>query len=309
MGALAVSVTMIFNTRQRCVEEGVEAALHDRPRPGAAPKLTDKQCGHVIATACTPAPTGHGHWTLRLLAGKVVQLGYADTFSHEAVRRLLKNTLKPWQVQEWCIPEVSAEFVAPMEDVLDLYESPYDPARPVVCLDDSPKQLIGVVRTPIPPHPGTPAREDTAYERKGVRDLMMICEPKRGWREVLITERRTKIDFAHCMRHIVQSYPDAAVIRVVLDNLNTHKPASLYEAFPPDEARSITKKLEFHYAPKHGSWLNIAEIELAVLSNMCLSQRITDNEWLLRRYPLFWRMAGSNFRQRQLRVDRLSRHF
>jgi len=169
-----------------------------------------------------------------------------------------------------------------MEDVLDLYEAAYDPAYPVVCFDESPKQLIAEVREPIPAQPGTPARENTEYVRKGVRDLMMICEPKRGWREVLITERRTKIDFAHCMKHVVGCYPEAAVIRVVLDNLNTHKPASLYEAFPPEEARAIARRLEFHYTPKHGSWLNIAEIELAVLSNMCLSQRIPDEQTLRR---------------------------
>jgi len=201
-----------------------------------------------------------------------------------------------------------------MEDVLDLYEAPYDPARPLVCFDESPKQLIGEVREPILPKPGTPAREDTEYERRGVRDLMMICEPKRGWREVLITKRRTKIDFALCMRHIVQAYPDAEVIRVVLDNLNTHKPASLYEAFPPDEARAIAKKLEFHYTPKHGSWLNIAEIELAVLSNMCLSQRIPDEDALRRQVeanvrernlkatPVKWRFTTQHARRKLARM-------
>ena len=167
-----------------------------------------------------------------------------------------------------------------MEDVLDLYAAPYDLARPVVCFDESPKQLIGEVREPLPVEPGKPARQDTEYQRNGVRDLMMICEPKRGWRDVLIMERRTKVEFAHCMRHIVAAYPDAEVIRVVLDNLNTHKAASLYAAFPPEEARAIARKIEFHYTPKHGSWLNIAEIELAVLSNMCLSKRIPDEHSL-----------------------------
>jgi hypothetical protein len=136
------------------------------------------------------------------------------------------------------------------------------------------------VRSPIPSRPGAPARQDTEYQRNGVRDLMMICEPKRGWCDVMIMERRTKIKFAHCMRHIVQFYPDAEVIRVVLDNLNTHKAASLYEAFPPEEARAIARKIEFHYTPKHGSWLNITEIELAVLSNTCSSQRIPDEKSL-----------------------------
>jgi len=217
-------------------------------------------------------------------------------------------------VQEWCIPEVSAEFVAPMEDLLDLYAEPYDPARPVICFDESPKQLIGEVREPIPPQPGAPARQDTEYKRNGVRNLMMICEPKRGWRNVLIMQRRTKIDFAHAMRHIVECYPDAEVIRVVLDNLNTHKTASLYEAFAPEEARAIARKLEFHYTPKHGSWLNIAELELAVLSNMCLSQRIADEETLRREVeanvrernakaiPIKWKFSTQDARRKLARL-------
>lgn len=217
-------------------------------------------------------------------------------------------------MQEWCIPEVSAEFVAPMEDLLDLYAEPYDPVRPVVCFDESPKQLIGEVREPMPPQPGAPARQDTEYKRNGVRNLMMICEPKRGWRDVLIMQRRTKIDFAHAMRHIVECYPDAEVIRVVLDNLNTHKTASLYEAFPPEEARAIARKLEFHYTPKHGSWLNIAELELAVLSNMCLSQRIADEETLRREVeanvrernakaiPIKWKFSTQDARRKLARL-------
>ncbi len=217
-------------------------------------------------------------------------------------------------MQEWCIPEVSAEFVAPMEDLLDLYAEPYDPVRPVVCFDESPKQLIGEVREPIPPQPGAPARQDTEYKRNGVRNLMMICEPKRGWRNVLIMQRRTKIDFAHAMRHIVECYPDAEVIRVVLDNLNTHKTASLYEAFAPEEARAIARKLEFHYTPKHGSWLNIAELELAVLSNMCLSQRIADEETLRREVeanvrernakaiPIKWKFSTQDARRKLARL-------
>jgi hypothetical protein len=201
-----------------------------------------------------------------------------------------------------------------MEDVLDLYAEPYDPARPVLCFDESPKPLIGEVRQAIPAQPGHPAREDTEYQRNGVRDLMMICEPRRGWREVLVMERRTRIEFAHCMRHIVEAYPEAEVIRVVLDNLNTHKPASLYEAFPPEEARAIARKLEFHYTPKHGSWLNIAELELAVLSNMCLSQRIPDEESLRQQVatnvrernakaaPVKWKFSTQDARRKLARL-------
>lgn len=169
-----------------------------------------------------------------------------------------------------------------MEDVLDLYNEPYDAKRPVICFDESPKQLIAEVREPLPPEPGQPARYDVEYQRNGVRNLLMLCEPKRGIREVLVTTTRTKIDFANAMKHLTESYADADVIRVVLDNLNTHKIASLYEAFAPEEARRIARKLEFHFTPKHGSWLNIAEIEFAVLSNMCLNERIPDEETLTR---------------------------
>ena len=189
-----------------------------------------------------------------------------------------------------------------MEDVLDLYEEPYDPQRPVVCFDESPKQLIAEVREPIPVEPGTPARYDTEYERKGVCDLMMICEPKRGFREVAITDRRTKIEFAHCMKQIAELYPEADVIRVVLDNLNTHKVASFYEAFPAEQARNLARRLEFHYTPKHGSWLNIAEIELAVLSNMCLSQRIPDKDQLRRE-------VEANVQQRNRQAKRVNWRF
>jgi len=165
-----------------------------------------------------------------------------------------------------------------MEEVPDLYEAPYDPARPVVCFDERPRQLLAEVRPAEPPAPDKPAREDTEYERKGVRNRMMICEPQCGVREVLIAERQTKVDCAQSLRHLADRYPEADVIRVVLDHLNTHKAASFYEAFPPEEARRLARKLEFHDTPKHGSGLNIAEIEWAVLSNACLSRRIPDEE-------------------------------
>jgi hypothetical protein len=183
-----------------------------------------------------------------------------------------------------------------MEDVLDLYEEPYDEKRPVVCFDESPRQLVAEVREPLPPEPGQPARYDVEYKRNGVRNLLMICEPKCGTREVLVTETRTKLDFAHAMKHVVDLYASADVIRVVLDNLNTHKIGSLYEAFPPEQARALAKKLEFHYTPKHGSWLNIAEIEFAVLANMCLSQRIADEETLKR-------VVAANVAERNLQAQ------
>ena len=164
-----------------------------------------------------------------------------------------------------------------MEDVLDVYTRPYDPRRPQVCLDETSRQLLGEVAPPLPAAPGRPAREDYEYTRGGVCNLFMLCEPLRGWRHVVVSDRRTRLDFAHCVQELVDvHYPDAERIVLVMDNLNTHTPASLYEAFPPAEAKRLADKLEIHHTPKHGSWLNMAEIELSVLARQCLGQRLPD---------------------------------
>ncbi len=170
-----------------------------------------------------------------------------------------------------------------MEDVLDLYAEDYDEKRPVVGFDETSKQLIKETRLPLPARAGCVARFDYEYERGGVRNLFMFCEPKRGWRHVEVTQQRTMLDFAEQMKWLVDvEFPEAESVRVVMDNLNTHKAASLYERFAPEEARRILCKLEFHYTPKHGSWLNMAEIELSVLSRQCLDRRIGDEEMLKR---------------------------
>ena len=168
-----------------------------------------------------------------------------------------------------------------MEDVLDVYKRPYDPRRPNVCLDETSKQLIGETRIPVPACPGQPARYDYEYKRNGVANLFMIFEPLAGKRHVKVTQRRTKIDWAYCVREMVdQIYPDAEQIVLVMDNLNTHNKSSLYEAFEPAEAKRIADKLEIHYTPKHGSWLDMAEIELGILARQCLSRRIDNMEQL-----------------------------
>ena len=170
-----------------------------------------------------------------------------------------------------------------MEDVLDVYTRPYDPRRPQVCLDETSVQLIGEKRIPVAMAPGRPARFDYEYERNGVCAMFMLNEPLRGWREVVVADQRTAIDFAHVVKHLVDvHYPDAERIVLVMDNLNTHTPGSLYEAFDPTEARRLADKLEIHYTPKHASWLDMAEIELSVLSSQCLDQRIPDKGTLVR---------------------------
>ncbi len=170
-----------------------------------------------------------------------------------------------------------------MEDVLEVYTRAYDPHRPQVCLDETSRQLLAEVTPPRPVAPGRPARQDYEYVREGVCNVFLVCEPLRGWRHVMVSDRRTRIDWAHCIKDLVDvCYPEAEQIVLVQDNLNTHTPASLYEAFPPAEAKRLADKLELHYTPKHGSWLNMAEIELAVLGGQCLDRRLADRAGLER---------------------------
>lgn len=168
-----------------------------------------------------------------------------------------------------------------MEDVLELYAEPYKPWQPVICFDERPCQLLADTRDPLPMRPGQPQRYDYEYERRGHCNLFIFCQPLAGWRHVKATQQRCKVDFAECMRELVDvHFPQAEVIRVVLDNLNTHTPAALYDAFSPAEARRILRKLQFHFTPKHGSWLNMAEIEISILSRQCLKQRVDSIETL-----------------------------
>ena len=200
--------------------------------------------------------------------------------------------MKPWLVKQWCIPpQANAEFVWKMEDVLDVYTLPYDAAHPLVCMDETSKQQIIEVRRPVPSQPGRPYRYDSEYKRNGVSNLFMFFAPLGGWRLVKVTDRRTKVDWAVAMRELVdEHFPDAERITVVMDNLNTHCPSSLYEAFPPAEAKRILNRLDLHYTPKHGSWLNMAETELSVLGRQCLSRRIPDQQ-ALRREVAAWETA------------------
>jgi hypothetical protein len=164
-----------------------------------------------------------------------------------------------------------------MEDVLSLYALPYDPRRPLVCFDEARKELHGQTRPPLPPQPGQPARQDYEYSREGTANLFLFAEPLAGWRHVAVTGHRAGADFAHQMKYLCDvAYPQAEVIRVVLDNLNTHGPGSLFAAFDPEEAWRLVRRLEFHYTPKHASWLNMAELELSVLARQCLDRRIAD---------------------------------
>ncbi len=202
-----------------------------------------------------------------------------------------------------------------MEDVIDVYHRPYDSRRPQVCMDESSKQLVGEEVPPLPPKPGQPERFDTHYVRNGVSNIFMLFEPLTGWREVRVTDRHTRTDWAQMIKYLVDvRYPDAEQIVLICDNLNTHEKGSLYEAFPPDEARRIAHKLEIHYTPKHGSWLNVAECELSILSRQCLDRRIPDvpslnreiAAWTAERNheakPLDWRFTIESARHKMRRL-------
>ena len=281
--SLAIAGSTIYRTKRRFVEGNLEAALSEEPRPGAARKLTGKEEALLVATACSKPPEGRARWTLELLAGAMVKLTEHEDLSRETVRRrLAENHLKPWRKDMWCVAQVDGSYVAHMEDVLDLYAEAPDPKRPVVCFDESPTQLIGEVRQPIPAEPGQLERYDCEYKRNGTANLFVFFDIHRGWRRVKVTKHRTARDFAQCMRELVDAhYPDAAQVRVVLDNLSTHSRGALYETFAPPEAHRILKKIEFHYTPKHASWLNMVEIEIGVLRGQCLDRRIPDPDRLV----------------------------
>lgn len=280
---VAVGTSTVYRTKQRFVEEGLEEALSEDPRPGAERKLSGKEEALLVATACSKPPGGRAVWTMELLADEMVRLTQHKKLSAETVRRrLVEKDLKPWQKKMWCIPKIDAEFVARMEDVLELYAEPPDKKRPVVCFDETPRQLIGEARVPVAAKPGKPARVDYEYVRNGTANVFMFFDAHRKWRHAKVTDRRASSDFATCMRDLADKhYPDADCIRVVLDNLSTHTPAALYETFPPEEARRILKRIEFHFTPKHASWLNMVEIEIGVMVGQCLDRRIPEKAVLV----------------------------
>jgi transposase len=288
--SLNVSFDTIERTRRRFVEGNLAFALNDCHRSGR-PKLFDGiQEAALVALACTTPPNGRRVWTAELLAEHMIHLGVIEAISPESVRLILKkNDLKPWQKQEWCIPQINDEYVWRMEEILELYADPFDPKRPVVCFDETPYQLIEESRPSVPMHPGQPLRVDYEYVRKGTANLFMFLQPRGGWRHVKVTKQRKNEDFALCLVELVNNhFPDAERIRLVLDNLNTHSPARVYGILPPEEARKIVRKLDFQYTPKHASWLNMAEIEIAVLNKQCLHDRYIPSLEMLENEVYAW---------------------
>ena len=284
--ALDTSVSMVYRVRKQLAEEGFEAVLSRKQRatPAVARIFDGEKEAKLIALACSKPPKGRVRWTLRLLENKVVELDIVDRASDFNNRtRAQKNTLKPHRRQQWVIPpKANSAFVAAMEDVLAVYTRPRDPDRPLVCLDETSKQLVAETRVPIPLKPGRPARHDYEYDRNGTANLFMLFAPLEGWRHVKVTDRHTAVDYAHVLKDLADiHFSNARTIVLVQDNLNIHSKASLYEAFPAAEARRLVERFEWNYTPKHGSWLDLAESELGVLTSQCLDRRIPDKATLI----------------------------
>jgi hypothetical protein len=279
--ALETSSSTVFRTRYQLVEEGLEAALARKKQSTSAhARIFDGEAeAKLIALACSAPPQRPCTLVAAAFGKARRRAGHRRGGQRQHDRaRAKKNALKPHQSRYWVIPpSANAAFVAAMEDVLDVYTRPHDPARPLVCLDETSKQLTKETRAPFPMQPGQPARFDYEYERNGVASLFMVFAPLEGWRHVAVRARRTAIDYAHVLRDLADThFSKVDKIVLVQDNLNTHRPASLYKAFPAAEAKRIADRFEWHYTPKHGSWLNIAECELSVLARQCLDRRIPD---------------------------------
>lgn len=287
-----ISPTTVNQVRKLYSDGGVQAALTRKTRlsPPHVSKITGDFEAQVIAAATGPVPKGHARWTLRLLAEYCTEKEYIVSISHNTVGDLLNtNQVKPHLSEYWCTPkERDAEFVLNMEDVLGIYKRDYNPKIPVICMDEKPVQLLDEIRDRVSAKPlttdpdtgivksGKVEKIDSEYVRCGTACIFMFTEPLGGWRHTVAMKSRKKEDFAILMRKVSESfYPDVEKIILVADNLNTHNRATFYEAFEPSLAYALAQKFEFHYTPKHGSWLNIAEAELSSLSIQCLgNQRI-----------------------------------
>ena len=259
--AISCRTKTVENIRERCVLEGFERALERKRRalPQGLKLLDGEQEAQVIALRLGSPPKGYANWSLRLLARRVVELGVVESVSHETIRRTLKKTYS---------------MAAHMEQVLDLYQRPYDPDCPVVCMDEQPVQLVKETRPPVAATKARPRRVDYEYERAGTASVFLFSEPLAGWRQATARARRTKADWAVEVAGLLEGrYADCPRVTLVCDNLNTHTKGAFYEVFEPVRARELVRRLEFCYTPKHGSWLNIAENELSAMTRQCLSGR------------------------------------
>lgn len=279
------SLPTVIDTLRKYQEGGIAKAITPIRNPNsdnARRKATGEVEAKIIAKACTKPPPGHVRWTLTLLARESAII-LEDSISRATIGRILKrNDLKPHLSAYWCIPpEEDADFVANMEDVLAIYQRPYDSKHPVWCMDEKPYQILGNRREPIPMRPGDVEKVDYQYLRNGVVAIFCFIQPHTGRIVHAVEATRTAVDWAEKIKYLVDEVePDAEKITLVMDNLNTHKISSLYKAFSPAEARRIAEKLDVHYTPKHGSWLDMAELGINIMTRECLNRRIPSLESL-----------------------------
>jgi transposase len=294
--ALNMHVNTIAAIRKKYALDGIKPALQRKPRetPPISPKLDGHQEAHLIAICCSEPPAGRVRWTMQLLAKELVARKLIVAISRETIRNKLNHIeLQPWKTERLCIPEEDlARFIAQMEDVLDVYSEPPDPNAPLIWMDEASVELTGDLYPSIPAKPGQTRKEDYHYQRNGVEAIFMFVDPINGWRRVSNRPQRTRLDWAEEIKQLLdEDYPEAPMIKLVCDNLNTHHVGSLYHAFPAETAHRLARRLSIHYTPRNGSWLNIAdaprsgsptmwahqaaETELSVLSQQCLDRRIS----------------------------------
>ena len=284
--ASGASEATVITTLKEFLTDGITKMITPNRDPAsdvARLKVTGDVEAKIIATACSAAPKGYARWTLNLLYNQMMVVLEDISISRSIIGRILmKNDLRPHLNAYWCIPpEEDAEFVANMEDILDVYQRPYDPKYPLWCMDEKPYQILGEAREPLPMRPGNLAKVDSEYVRNGTVSIFCFIQPHTGKILHSVEPTRTAVDWAEKIKYLVDEVePDAEKIILVMDNLNTHNISSLYKAFPPEEARRIAKKLEVHYTPKHGSWLDIAEIGINIMTRECLNRRIPSIEAL-----------------------------
>lgn len=290
--ASGVSASTVVNALKLFCNEGIDGVVRLKRNPNsdtARLKATGDVEARVIAKACSKAPEGYIRWTLNLLKDAMT-VTLEEPLSRATIGRVLqRNEIRPHLNEYWCIPPTEdADFVAAMEDILDLYQQPFDPKRPLWCMDEKPYQILDDARKPLEMRPGDIKKIDCDYVRNGTVSVFCFIQPHSGRILHSVEPTRTAVDWAEKIRFLVDNVePDVEKIILVMDNLNTHKPGSLYKAFPPEEARRIAKKLEIHYTPKHGSWLDIAEIGIHIMTRQCLNRRIGSIENLRKELRLW----------------------
>ncbi len=286
---IGITLQTVYNIGLLYQQHGLNKAVYDLPRPGRAPLLNLKQSQRIIAMVCTDPPEGRSRWTIRLITEKIINCRMISQIGRETIRILLKtHDIKPWREKMWCIPKLNQEYINRMEDLLDLYEKPYNFKEPVICLDERPIQLLSDMRESIPMKPGYVKKRDYEYKRHGTTNAFCIVEPKAGNHITKITSNRKGGELAKMIYQIARKYPEADTIHLVMDNLNTHKLKSLTDKYGIEKGIKIWNRFTIHYTPVHASWLNQAEIEISLYAQQCLGKRRIRNIEILKRETKAW---------------------